>query len=100
MRGRTFKRCGCRSTETGKLYDTKCPQVRKRNHGSWWARYDAPRGADGKRRRPRLGPFPTKDLAEDALVRELAKIGQDGHGWDRALTVGQYLERWLAGEST
>lgn len=98
MRGTTFKRCGCRSPETGKPYDTKCPDIRKKNHGSWWARYDAPAGADGKRRRPRIGPYRTKELAEDALAKELAKIGYDGQASDRGVKVGQYLDRWLAGK--
>ncbi|GAA2621951.1 tyrosine-type recombinase/integrase [Actinomadura fulvescens] len=99
MKGAVFKRCGCRNPATGKVYaEGKCPDLEKKKHGSWWARYDAPASADGKRRRPRIGPFPTKTAAEDALADELVKAGKTGHASDRALKVGPYLDRWLAGK--
>ncbi|MGI8333599.1 tyrosine-type recombinase/integrase [Actinomadura scrupuli] len=96
MKGSTFKRCRCLHPETGKQYDTDCPKIKKNGHGSWWFRYEAPPSADGKRRRPRVGPFKTKEEAEAELVKELAKLGADGHASDRQITVGQWLDRWIA----
>jgi integrase len=45
-----------------------------------------------------VGPFKTKDEAEDELIKELAKIGAGGHISDRQITVGQWLDRWIAGK--
>lgn len=100
MRGRTFKRCGCRNPENGKKYpEGKCPKIKKKGHGSWWFRYDAPRGADGKRRRPLHGPYATEKEADSALAKELAKVGRTGLVTDRSVTVGTYLEsQWLPGK--
>jgi integrase len=61
-------------------------------------RYDAPPGADGKRRRSTIGPFRAKKDAEDSLHKELAKIGYDGQASDHRLMVGQYLDGWIAGK--
>ncbi|MGP4026172.1 tyrosine-type recombinase/integrase [Actinomadura sp. 3N407] len=98
MKGAVFKRCRCTNPETGKRYETNCPDIKKKGHGTWWFRYEAPASADGKRRRPRVGPFPTKEDAEKELVKELAKMGADGHASDHRMTVGQWLDRWIAGK--
>jgi integrase len=102
MKGRTFKRCGCRNPETKKKYsEGKCPQLKKKQHGAWWFRYDAPRGADGKRRRPLVGPFTTERDADKALAEELANVSHVGQAVDRSLTVGVYLEKqWLPGKKS
>ncbi|MDT5041132.1 MAG: hypothetical protein QOE51_2117 [Actinoplanes sp.] len=34
--GGVFKRCGCRSSETGRLLSSVCPQLVERGHGSWY----------------------------------------------------------------
>lgn len=94
MRGTVFRRCSCR--EGGKLLHGRCPDLAKPKHGAWWYRYDAPR-VDGKRRQPMAGPFPTKKAAEEALSTTLAAIGAGGPAPDRALTVGAYLDAWVAG---
>jgi integrase len=104
VKGTTFRRCGCRDPQTGKKYgEGKCPQLNSkkradRDHGSWWARYDAPRGADGARRQPKLGPFATEQEAQNALTDELARLGNGGQVLDRKLTVSQYLPIWLKGK--
>ncbi|WP_346050301.1 tyrosine-type recombinase/integrase [Actinomadura chokoriensis] len=98
MKGAVFKRCRCSNPETGKRYDTNCPDIKKKGHGTWWFRYEAPPSADGKRRRPRVGPFPSKVDAERELAKELAKVGADGHASDHRMTVAQWLDRWIAGK--
>jgi hypothetical protein len=96
MRGRVFKRCRCRDPETGKDLGTKCPLLKRKGHGTWWFRYDAPRGPDGQRRRPLIGPFATEKDAEDALAVELARTTGGGHVQDRSVLVSGYLDNWLA----
>ncbi|WP_165970706.1 tyrosine-type recombinase/integrase [Actinomadura sp. 6K520] len=100
MRGTTFKRCGCRNPETGKKFALgTCPQQAKRTHGSWWARYEAPPGADGRRRQPYIGPFTTQKAAQAALADELCTAERLGQPIDRSLKVDAYLERiWLPGK--
>jgi hypothetical protein len=96
MRGRVFKRCRCRDRETGKDLGSKCPLLKRKGHGTWWFRYDAPPGPDGQRRRPLIGPFATEKDAEDALAVELARTSGGGHVQDRSVLVSGYLDNWLA----
>lgn len=104
MKGTTFKRCGCRNPETGKKYPIgKCPRLRSdkradRGHGSWWGRYDVPRGPGGRRRQRIIGPYKTETDAEDAVAAQITAVGNTGHVQDRELKVGEYLTRWLAGK--
>ncbi|WP_339156078.1 tyrosine-type recombinase/integrase [Actinomadura luteofluorescens] len=97
MRGTTYKRCGCRNPETGEKYPAgKCPKLVNRDHGAWWARYDAPAGSSGRRRQPTVGPFKTKKAAQQELTEELAKFEIHGRQLDRSLKTGAYLETiWL-----
>jgi integrase len=67
----------------------------KKRHGGWYARYEAPPGADAGRRRPRIGPYVTERECKDALLDVLGKIGQGGHVDDRRTTFGEYLTRRL-----
>jgi hypothetical protein len=57
-------------------------------------RFEAPRGADGKRRQPRLGPFTTEKAAKDAL----GDVRSGTHTDDRRTTLAVYLPRWLEGQ--
>jgi integrase len=99
VRGSVFKRCGCRHPETDRQLGARCPNLGKKNHGSWWARFDAPPGPDGKRHQPKIGPYRTKDEAQAALTKELDKIGSGPYiNADRTLTFGDYLDQWLAGK--
>jgi hypothetical protein len=104
MKGQTFRQCGCRNPETGRKYPRgKCPRLTSskradRDHGSWWARFDAPRGADRKRRRIWLGPYDTKPEADDAIAQELARLRAGGHVSDKQLKVGEYLTTWIEGK--
>jgi integrase len=96
MRGTVFKRCRCRDPQTGKDLGNKCPLLKRKNHGTWWFRYEAPRGADGQRRQPLVGPFATEKDAEDALAIELARVAGGGQVQDRSILVSGYLDNWLA----
>jgi integrase len=96
-----YRACSCRD-ETGRLLGKSCPELKRRGHGAWYARYEAPRGTDQRRRRPRLGPFRTKDECKEALVGALGVVGQGTHIEDRRATFGDYLTRrlrWWQSES-
>lgn len=92
MRGSVYQRCFCRDPQTRRPLGRKCPRLKVKGHAAgWFYRYDAPRGPDGKRRQPEVGPFPTQKAAEEELTAALARIGGGGHVPDRSLTVGAYL---------
>jgi integrase len=79
---------------------TKCPKLRDKGHAlGWYYRYDAPRLPGEKRRRPEVGPFPSRRAAEEAQADELARLGRGGQASDRAELTGTYLENWLAAKS-
>jgi integrase len=90
-----YRACSCRDRETGRLLGKSCPELERRGHGAWYARYEAPRGADQHRRRPRLGPYRTKEECKHALVEALGRVGQGAHVEDRRTTFGDYLARRL-----
>lgn len=92
------KRCNCRDA-TGKKLGKDCPDLVKRSHGEWWVRYEAPRGPDGKRRRPWDGPHPTKTAADAAAARLETDADAGKPIPDRKIKVGPYLRSWLAGKT-
>ncbi len=79
--------CSCRDPATGRLLGKACPELERRGHGAWYARYEAPRGMTQRHRRPRLGPYRSKDECKYALGR----LGQGAHVEDRRTTFGEYL---------
>lgn len=98
MNGTVFKRCHCCDPETKKELGNKCPELEKRGHGTWWARYSIPPGPDGKRRQPRLGPFPNESEAKKALRAALAELDQGVVVLDRSIRLDKYLPQWLKGK--
>ena len=91
-----YRACSCRDPETGRLLGKACPDLRsKKGHGGWYARYEAPRDAEARRRRPRIGPYRTESECKDALLDVLGRIGHGGHVDDRRTTFGEYLTRRL-----
>jgi integrase len=90
-----YRACSCRDPETGRLLGKSCPGLERHGHGGWYARYEAPRSADQRRRRPRIGPYPTRKACTDALLEVLGRIGQGAHVDDRRTTFGEYLTRRL-----
>ncbi len=98
MRGSTFQRCGCRDAD-GKQLGARCPRLGHKGHGTWWFRYDAPRGADGRRKQVKVGPFDSRRDAEAAMAAVLDRINKGTHvETDRGMTFGRYLDEWLAGK--
>ncbi|WP_211258940.1 Arm DNA-binding domain-containing protein [Spirillospora albida] len=87
-----FKRCWCINPETGREYGRNCPDLKKRHHGQWYARYEAP-AADGKRRQPRIGPFDSKTECEQALAEVLSQLGRTGRIEDRKITFADFLDQ-------
>ncbi|MGP3917625.1 tyrosine-type recombinase/integrase [Nonomuraea sp. 10N515B] len=93
------KLCNCRDPN-GKKLGKSCPDLAKRHHGTWWARYEAPPGPDGKRRRPWAGPYPTKTIAEQE-AKKLETGADSGRPVpDRKVKVGVYLQEWLDGKAS
>ncbi|MDX6266525.1 MAG: hypothetical protein QOD70_1265, partial [Frankiales bacterium] len=92
MRGSVFKRCSCpvRRDERGRKLT--CPK----QHGSWSYKVDVPEAAAGRRKQLVKGGFPTKRDAEEAMADALAKAARGQLVLPSRLTVGGYLEQWLA----
>lgn len=70
MSGGVFKRCGCRSSETGRLLSSACPEFIDRGHGSWYFDCAVP-VLPGRRERLRRGGYPTRReaiAARDTLL--------------------------------
>ncbi|MFE5872134.1 tyrosine-type recombinase/integrase [Streptomyces roseifaciens] len=97
-----YKACSCRDPETKRLLGKKCPSLPKKGHGGYYARYEAPRTADGKRRQPRIGPFDTERECKNELAKVLGQSGTTNKVDDRKTTLLQYMERryaWRKSES-
>jgi integrase len=91
-----FKACWCRDPVTRKELGARCPNLAKRNHGKWFARYEAPQGPGGRRVRPRLGPFDTEKEAKKELGKAIGTGSPGFPSQDRKVSVGTYLDRWHA----
>jgi integrase len=98
MRGTVYRQCWCRDPETGKKLHTACPDLKRKGHGAWYYRYEAPRAPGEKRRQPVCGPFGTKAEAEADLATVLARVGGGAGAPDRALKVADYLKAYQAGK--
>ncbi|MFH9938556.1 tyrosine-type recombinase/integrase [Streptomyces murinus] len=91
-----YKACSCRDPETKRLLGKQCPDLSKKGHGGWYARYEAPKSADGKRRQPRIGPFDTERECKAELGKVLGTAAQPKAHDERNTTLGEYLERRYA----
>lgn len=69
--------------------------VRKRGNRSWQLTYDAPRGADGKRRQRYETVHGTKRQAQARLSEILNSLNRGEYREPSALTVAEYLDVWL-----
>src|SRR2546423_449980 len=92
MRGSVFKRCSCpvRRDERGRKLTCA------KQHGSWSYKVDVPAAAAGRRKQLVKGGFPTRREAEEAMAEALAKAARGQLVLPSRLTVGGYLEQWLA----
>ncbi len=100
--GSLFKRCGCTEIIAGKRRQlgSKCPKLRRSDgtwnprHGTWTYATEGP-GKGGKRKPIVRGGFETAKEAQQALDETRARIKHGTVVNDR-LTVGRYLDEWLA----
>jgi integrase len=91
VRGSIYKRCQCRD-ETGKRLKG-C----RRNHGSWTFHVEIPLDpATGKRKQITKGGFRTRSEAEDEMATVLARVSAGSWTDDKRMTVGDWLDQWLA----
>lgn len=97
MKGSTYKRCGCRDPKTRKQLGAKCPKLRRSDHGSWWGRYDLPKGPNNTRKEERIGPFETVDEAEDALRVAISGVKSGTNDGTSKDTFAEYLDTWIKG---
>jgi integrase len=79
---KTFKLCGCRDEQTGRVLGRRCPKLRRRNgqwsphHGTWSYQLELPPNADGTRRNPlRRGGFASQDTAEAEITQVVELLG-------------------------
>lgn len=91
-----YKACSCRDPQTKRLLGTKCPDLSRKGHGAWYARYEAPKSAEGKRRQPRVGPFDTERECKAELGNVLGTAAKPKAHDERKTTLGEYLERRYA----
>ena len=91
-----YKACSCRNPETSRLLGKKCPALPRKGHGTYYARIEAPRGADGKRRQPRIGPFETERECRAELAKVAGQVARSGRTNDQKITVGECLDQRYA----
>jgi integrase len=91
-----YKACSCRDPETKRLLGKKCPNISKKGHGGWYARYEAPKSGEGKRRQPRIGPYSTETECKRELAIVLGTAASPKAHDERKTTLGEYLERRYA----
>ncbi|MBL7490573.1 tyrosine-type recombinase/integrase [Frankia sp. AgB1.9] len=90
-----FKQCWCRDPATGRLLRRRCPELEKKAHGKWYVRVEAP-GADGKRRRPLLGPYDTEKAARTAITTTAARVTTARYNADAKIKFGAYADKRYA----
>jgi predicted GIY-YIG superfamily endonuclease len=78
-----FRDCHCRDPQTRKTLHGRCPRMSEPDHGAWYVRYAVPRGASDwdparKRNQRTLGPFTSKEEAEDELAEVLHEYARTG----------------------
>lgn len=91
-----YRACSCRDPQTKRLLGKNCPELSKKGHGGWYARYEAPKSANGKRRQPRIGPFDTERECKAELGKVLGTAANPKAHDERKTTFGEYLERRYA----
>jgi integrase len=102
VKGSTFKRCTCPPKYATVTDDATGKTTRKRlncpkKHGSWSYVLDI--GVDeatGKRKQMMRGGFTTQTAAQHELNELIAKLNAGTFVPDAGITVGQWLQQWLA----
>jgi integrase len=96
-RGYVYKRCKAHGT-TGTPARGKRPPVPacRCKSGTWtWRAAGAVNHATGRRTQPSKGGFPDKESAAAALTDYLAETDGGRRTYDRKMTVGTWMRRWL-----
>ena len=84
-----YRRCGCTDPTTSRRYGDNCPRLADEpGHGSW---YFAVRIGG---QRVRRGGFVTPQAAERARQDLVGQASE--HAGDAGLTVGAWLDTWVA----
>lgn len=100
-KGRTYRRCTlCGTMVDGETYlcskGHKSPRTGKNRTFSW--AYAVDMGRPGGKRQQRLkGGFATEEEARAAMTRLQVEVRDGTHVDPQSLTVGKWLDRWLAG---
>lgn len=93
------KSCRCINPDTSKPYrQGECPRLKQKRHGAYWFRLEAPSIDGTNRRRPRYGPYATKQEAEEARDAEMARLDPEVGLINPRLTYREYLVEWLEGK--
>jgi integrase len=95
VKGHTYKRCPCGTLRNAQGKRINCTK----KHGSWWYVHDVPPGADGGRRQARRGGYATERAAREALNDELGRLRGGTYVERTRVTVGEYMDEWLAGKA-
>lgn len=94
MAGPVYRRCGCRSVETGRQWGARCPELRSRpDHGRWYFAMQVT-GPNGRRTRVRRGGYNTRAMAERQLAAALDQ--PDAVAVRQSWTMRRWLEHWLS----
>jgi len=94
MAGPVYRRCGCRSAETGRQWGARCPELkRRRDHGTWYFAVQVT-GPNGRRNRIRRGGFNSRAMAERQLAAVLEQPEQ--LAVRQVWTMQRWLEYWLS----
>ena len=103
MSGGVFKRCGCRSSETGRLLSSACPQLAGRDHGSWYFDRAVPVLLGRREDKPRVVSVAPHHLGVTPWVRYRDRLDGDARGIIAPLTNIQdrinasFRQRWATG---
>ncbi|CAL9301018.1 tyrosine recombinase XerC [Streptomyces sp. SudanB91_2054] len=88
--GSIYRRCECRDGE-GKLLGTKCPKLKRKNHGAIALRQELPPDANGRRRTFRRTGYDSVGTAQGDLSRLQAILDLPGDDETEQQRVGDLL---------
>ncbi|MFD4259991.1 tyrosine recombinase XerC [Streptomyces sp. NPDC058534] len=88
--GSVYRRCECRADD-GKLLGSKCPKLKRKNHGAVALRQELPPDADGKRRTFRRTGYDGVTKAQGDLSRLQAILQLPGDDETEQQRVGDLL---------
>jgi hypothetical protein len=87
-----FKRRSCLN-DVGRPFNSRCPRLPERGHGSWYFRVELPAGRSGRRRQLRRGGFSSRGSAKQA--RDYLRNPTVGNLSRALVGTAQWLQLWL-----